>query len=265
MDQKLWKVQPLARHNPVPLYQQLCDILAAKIHSGELAPGEQLPSENDLINLFCVSRFVVRQTLTSLVRQGLIYTEQGRGSFVSSPKIIKPLDVLQSYQAGMKATGIEVDVRIISKSVVTVPPNIADKLGVSPKEKVLKLERIAYHNNAPLNLLITYIALGNWGKEKLLAFSGGSLYEHFSKECGIRLSRSLSDIEIIFAGEYESRSLNLARGTVLLQISGVSFDISGVPVEFSRVVYPGSMFGFQFESYIPNESDRTSSVLLQNQ
>lgn len=265
MDQKLWKARPLDRHNPVPLYQQLCDILLAKIRSGELAAGEQMPSENDLINLFSVSRFVVRQTLTSLVRQGLIYTEQGRGSFVALPKIIKPLDVLQSYQAGMKKAGIEVEVRIITKSIVPVPPHIADKLRVAPEGKVLKLERIAYRNNAPLNLLVTYIALGTWGKEKLLAFSGGSLYEHFSKECGIRLSRSLSDIEVIFAGEYESSSLNLARGSVLLQISSVSFEISGLPVEFSRVVYPGSMFGFQFESYIPTESDRISPLLLQNQ
>ena len=264
MDQKLWKAQPLNRHNPVPLYQQLCDILTARIHSGELGPGEQLPSENDLINLFGVSRFVVRQTLTSLVRQGLIYTEQGRGSFVAMPKIIKPLDVLQSYQAGMKKTGIEVEVRIISKTVVPVPHNIAEKLQVKPGEKVIMLERIAYQMDAPLNLLVSYISLGTWGKEKLLSFSGGSLYEHFSKVCGIQLSRSLSDIELIFAGEDETSKLNVARGTVLIQISGISYEIGGLPVEFSRVVYPGSRFGFQFESYIPIENGNASPVLVQN-
>jgi GntR family transcriptional regulator len=262
MDQKLWKAQPLDRHNPVPLYQQLSDVLAVKIRLGELCPGEQLPSENELINLFSVSRFVVRQTLNSLVRQGLIYTEQGRGSFVTSPKIIKPLDVLQSYQAGMKKAGVDVDVRIITKSIVAVPSNISDKLRVKPEEEVLLLERISYHNNTPLNLLVSYIALGNWGKEKLMSFSGGSLYDHFSKVCGIRLRRSLSDIEVIFAAEDESRKLDIARGTVLLQISGVSFDISGLPVEFSRVVYAGSMFGFQFESFIPNESDSTSPLVI---
>lgn len=264
MDQKLWKAQPLDRHNPVPLYQQLCDILVAKIHSGELAPGEQLPSENDLINLYGVSRFVVRQTLTSLVRQGLIFTEQGRGSFVGSPKIIKPLDILQSYQSGMKKTGIDVDVRVISKTIVPAPQNIAEKLQVKAGEKVLLLERIAYHNDAPLNLLTSYLAMGTWGKDKLLLFNGGSLYEHLNKVCGIQLSRSLSDIEVIFAGESESVKLNVARGTVLIQISGVSFESGGLPVEHSRVVYPGSMFGFQFESYIPRNSDRNARVLVRN-
>jgi DNA-binding GntR family transcriptional regulator len=265
MDLSLWQAQPLDRHNPIPLYQQLCDILSEKIRSGVLAPGYQLPSENDLINLFSVSRFVVRQTLTNLVRQGLIYTEQGRGSFVASPKIIKPLDVLQSYQAGMKKANIDVEVRILTKKIVSVPADIAEKLSLLPDEEVLMLERIAFHNNVPLNLLVSYISLGTWGKEKLMAFNGGSLYEHFTQECGIRLSRSLSDIEVIFAEEDLSQKLNLARGTVLLQISGVSFDISGIPVEYSRVVYPGSTFGFQFESYIPAENGNSSPLLVSNQ
>jgi DNA-binding GntR family transcriptional regulator len=173
------------------------------------------------------------------------------------------LDVLQSYQAGMKKAKIDVDVRILTKDIVPAPQHIAEKLSIPHDEKVLMLERVAYHNDAPINLLITYISIRQWGKEKLMSFSGGSLYEHFSKVCGIRLSRSLSDIEVIFAKEDESQKLNLARGTVLLQISGVSFDISGIPVEYSRVIYPGSMFGFQFESYMSPESG-ASPVLFTN-
>lgn len=261
MDQNFWKAQPLDRYNPVPLYQQLSDLIASKIRAGELVPGAQLPSENELINLFGVSRFVVRQTLNSLLRQGLIYTEQGRGSFVSIPKIIKPLDVLQSYQSGMKKAGIEVEVRIVKKNIVIPSPKISEKLSLKPEEKVLELERIAYHKGTPLNLLLSYISLGTWGEDILMAFSGGSLYEYLLKAGGIHLNRSLNDIEVIFAGEYESRMLNQARGTVLLQITGVSYDQNNFPVEHSRVIYPGSMFGFQFESYISDEGVKTSPLV----
>lgn len=262
MDEQFWIGQSLDRHSPVPLYQQLSDILAAKIRHDELKPGTQLPSENELINLFGVSRFVVRQTLNSLGRQGLIYTEQGKGSFVTSPKIIKPLDILQSYYAGMKKAGIEVEVRIISKNFVVPLPIIAEKMSLKPNEKVMKLERVSYQNDTPVNLLISHLAKGSWGEEKLASFNGGSLYEHLSKVCGVSLTRSVSEIEVIFAGEYESRMLNQARGTVLLQISGVSYEKNGMPVEYSRVVYPGSKFGFRFESYIPEESENKAPPLL---
>lgn len=264
MDQQVWIAQSLDRHSPIPLYQQLSDILAAEIHDGKLKPGSQLPSENELINLFSVSRFVVRQTLNSLVRQGLIYTEQGKGSFVTFPKIMKPLDILQSYHRGMEKAGINVDVRIISKTFINPPPQIALKMSLTPNSRVMKLERVAYDDDMPLNLLVSHLALGNWGEEKLAGFTGGSLYEYLLKECGVSLNRSISEIEVIFAGEYESRMLNQARGTVLLQISGVSYDKSGLAVEHSRVVYPGSMFGFRFESYIPEESEDAPGAVMRS-
>ncbi len=255
------KIAPsLDRHSPIPLYQQLSDLLAAQIRTGDLKPGSHLPSENELINSYGVSRFVVRQTLNSLVRQGLIYTEQGKGSFVTAPKIMKPLDILQSYHSGMEKAGIPVDVRIISKTFLAPSPLLCEKMALEPNSKVMKLERVAYREDIPVNLLVSHIALGNWGEEKLAGFTGGSLYEYLSKVCGISLNRSVSEIEVIFAGEYESRMLNQARGTVLLQISGVSYDKSGMPVEHSRVVYPGSMFGFRFESYISDEENGASST-----
>jgi GntR family transcriptional regulator len=262
MDERIWKRQLLDRHSPVPLYQQLCDILINKIHEEELPAGAQLPSENELISLYGVSRFVVRQSLNSLGRQGLIHTEQGKGSFVSLPKIIKPLEILQSYHQVMKKAGIDVDVRIISKTFVLPPAHIAEKLAISPKEEVMLLERLAYLKDTPVNLLISYLPPGTWGLDRLATFNGGSLYKHLSEVCGISLNRSVSEIEVIFADEYESRILNQIRGAVLLQIAGISYDKSGLPVEYSRVVYPGAMFGFRFESFLMDENDHSNSKLM---
>ncbi len=262
MDDRIWKRQSLDRHSPVPLYQQLCDIIVTKIREEELQSGAQLPSENELIGLYGVSRFVVRQSLNSLGRQGLIHTEQGKGSFVSLPKIIKPLEILQSYHQVMKKAGIDVDVRILSKSFLLPPPYIADKMAVPAGIEVMLLERVAFLHDTPVNLLISYLAPGDWGLEKLAAFNGGSLYKHLSDVCGVSLNRSVSEIEVIFADEYESRILNQIRGAVLLQISGVSYDKTGLPVEHSRVVYPGSMFGFRFESYLLDENGHPNPKLM---
>ncbi len=212
------------------------------------------PLKMSSLNFFNVSRFVVRQTLNNLSRQGLIITEHGRGSFVAARKINKPLDVLQSYHAAMKKAGINVDVRITQKEVILPPRDVSEKLNLKAGEKVLLLERVAYSNGTPLNMLVSHIAAGTWGLDKLTPFSGGSLYEHFVDVCDIHLNHSKNSIEVIFASEYESRMLNLARSAVMLQILSVSYDRGGAPVEVSRVVYPATMFGFQFESHISDES-----------
>ncbi len=259
---KLHDDRSLDRHSPIPLYQQLSDLLARAIRAGQLKQGEQLPSENELIERFSVSRFVVRQTFNNLGRQGLIYTERGRGSFVAARKIIKPLDILQSYHAGMRRAGIDVDVRIVRKVIVSPPEDIARQLSLRRNEKVILLERVAYTDQSPLNLLISHIALGSHDKQILEHFQGGSLYDFLASECGIQLKSSHNSIEITFAGEPESRLLNWARGSVLLEISGVSYDQSGKPVEHSRVVYPGSMFRFQFDSFKANGTTEPGSLVF---
>ena len=56
--------------------------LKDKILAGDLAPGQKLPSETELIEEFAVSRTVVREAVTRLRAEGLVETFHGRGSFV---------------------------------------------------------------------------------------------------------------------------------------------------------------------------------------
>ncbi len=56
--------------------------LKDKILAGDLAPGAKLPSETELVEEYAVSRTVVREAVTRLRAEGLVETQQGRGSFV---------------------------------------------------------------------------------------------------------------------------------------------------------------------------------------
>ncbi|MBC2931774.1 FadR/GntR family transcriptional regulator [Nocardioides sp. zg-1228] len=56
--------------------------LKDKILAGDLAPGAKLPSETELSDEYGVSRTVVREAVTRLRAEGLVETQQGRGSFV---------------------------------------------------------------------------------------------------------------------------------------------------------------------------------------
>lgn len=62
--------------------QALVDVLRARIVDGDLAPGQPVPSESELVGEFSVSRTVVREAMSRLQAAGLVETHQGRGSFV---------------------------------------------------------------------------------------------------------------------------------------------------------------------------------------
>lgn len=67
----------------IPIYQQIREYVTRQIASGQWLPGQRLPSENQLCRQFQGSRITVKQALSTLVQEGVIYRIQGRGTFVS--------------------------------------------------------------------------------------------------------------------------------------------------------------------------------------
>lgn len=65
------------------LAHELIERMTADITSGKLAPGEQLPTEQELIAASGVSRTVVREAVAALRAEGLVVTRQGVGAFVA--------------------------------------------------------------------------------------------------------------------------------------------------------------------------------------
>jgi len=67
---------------PVPLYQQLADVLRRQIEAGELAPNRPVPSELTLQQTYGVSRDTARHSLKVLREAGLVVTIRGKGTYV---------------------------------------------------------------------------------------------------------------------------------------------------------------------------------------
>jgi DNA-binding FadR family transcriptional regulator len=72
----------------------LVDTLIAQIESGDLAPGQRLPTEQEIVNATGVSRTVVREALASLRAKGLITTRQGLGAFVAKDPPAKTFSIV---------------------------------------------------------------------------------------------------------------------------------------------------------------------------
>jgi GntR family transcriptional regulator len=75
-------VAEIDQYSPVPFYEQLANIIRARIESGELQRLDPLPSEATLEQDFGVGRDTVRKALAVLRDEGVIFTLQARGSYV---------------------------------------------------------------------------------------------------------------------------------------------------------------------------------------
>jgi GntR family transcriptional repressor for pyruvate dehydrogenase complex len=81
---------------PAPLNRtgQLIDILRSDIRARKLRAGERLPTEQDLVTRFQVSRTVVREAIASLRAEGLVITRQGAGAFVAEGAAARPFRIV---------------------------------------------------------------------------------------------------------------------------------------------------------------------------
>jgi len=89
----------LDSNSALPKYYQLKEYIKDVIRRGGIAPGARLPSENSLVQQFGVSRHTIRQAMGGLEKEGLVYREQGRGTFCAYPNKtrIGKIAVLATY------------------------------------------------------------------------------------------------------------------------------------------------------------------------
>ena len=90
-------VRPLDKSGFIPLYYQIQRALMEKIHSGELLTGDPLASEEELARVYQVSRMTARQALHGLKTSGFAFSQKGRGTFVTRPKLDKNIMHLRGF------------------------------------------------------------------------------------------------------------------------------------------------------------------------
>ncbi|HEX9618396.1 MAG TPA: GntR family transcriptional regulator, partial [Anaerolineales bacterium] len=129
------------RNGPIPLYYQLREIILEAIERKEFMPAAPLPTEDELMKRYEVSRTTVREALRGLTDMGIIIKKQGVGSFVAEEKISEFLPGLVSFSQEMKFRGFSVRSELLDKRMVPARSRVATALAVSEGHHVLRITR----------------------------------------------------------------------------------------------------------------------------
>jgi len=95
--------------SPVPLYIQLRDGIKEKVLEGVWQVGEQIPTENELMDEYDVSRATVRNAISSLVNEGFLVKQRGRGTFVARKQPSVAFEPLISFVYTVESMGAASD------------------------------------------------------------------------------------------------------------------------------------------------------------
>ncbi len=239
-------IDVLDRNSPKPLWEQLEEIIREKIGSNEWEPGEAIPSENVLSNMFGLSRMTARSTLTRLVQEGLIYRVPGKGTFVAEQKLSAAPLAFAGIREQLDKKGIQTTTEVIKNAKIIPPRHIANKLGLEKGEQVYVVERIRKLKAKFLSFHRSYlrIEVPNLISEERLKTE--QLCRILEYDYNIVPDRIIETLEMVYATKKQAELFEINPQQPLLHLSDIIY-MNNVLVEYTEVYFKGDQIKIHFD------------------
>ena len=224
----------------VALYIQLQKILKKKILSGKYTVGEKIPPENELCEIYDVSRITVRKAIDTLVQEKLLYRVQGKGTFVTSLKLRRDLPKLYSFSEEMRELGLVPSSRVLKTSVEKAHETIQALLEFPEGEtQVNRIARVRLANNEPILLEKVYIPLYLCPDLLDNYVESDSLYRIFREQYHFVLEHAKENYEVTLMTKYDAEILQCREHDPAFFIERITFLDTDIPVVLTRAIGRG--------------------------
>lgn len=226
----------------MPLYYQIQQRLMHQIHSGEYRPGQPLPSLQEIAARLGVSQMTARQAIRALCDQGLMYSKQGKGTFVSAFKHERNFRQVLSFTEEMRARGSAPSSKVLSFRVEAGNREVRTALDLSPGQKVFRLRRIRYSDGRPMGIECSCLPqqicpdlIDNFDPST-------SLYQVLAERYGIQMEVTDEVVEVGKATAEEAALLKVATGSPVFLFTRTGYGENGKPLEYVKSMYRGDRY-----------------------
>lgn len=242
--------------------QQIADQLRTVIRSGDLAPGDRVPSTSQLMETYGVAYQTARNAIDALKGEGLVETRKGAGAFV---RRLPPMIRLGSdrysravrdggkapFQAEAETAGLTWSQEILALETVPAPAWVAEWFDIPTGTEVFARRRRTLLEGVPTQLGDSYYRLevveGTAIMQEDTGPGGG--YARL-EERGHKLTRFREELASRQPTPEEVSALRLSRGTTVVELHRIAFAEAG-PVEVFRSVLAGDRHTFAYEFEAP--------------
>lgn len=238
--------EQIDKYNPFPLYWQLAELIKKQIASGELHPGDKIPTEHWLSETYQLSRVTVRRAVQFLIDNGTLNRNRGESPTVAYPRMVRQQNRLTGLSEDLRRMGHVPSSLILCCEKTTVPLDVADFLKLEIGAPVFHLMRLRLADDSPLAIHDCYYPLSVCGKALTTTFHADSVY-HLLDDNGIKLAYATQTVSARNATDKEASLLSMPPNSALLHVMRTSFTAEGVPVEFSDMLYNPTRYDFRMD------------------
>jgi len=230
------------RASRVPLYQQLAAQLRTLIETGALQPGERIENEEQLAARLELSRPTVAKAMNQLVRRGLLTRRRGFGTEVSST-VVHQRTALTSLFEDLDRNRRHPGTRVLQLRAGVRNAEAAALLGLAADSGLVHLRRLRLAADTPVAVMENWLP-PRFGGLTEAGLTADGLYR------GLRAPGSAPEsarqrIGAKAAGTAEAELLRVRRGSPLMTMSSIGYEIDGVAVECGSHVYRADVYSIE--------------------
>jgi len=217
--------------SPVPLHYQIADYLMMMLDQGEISAAEKLPTEEQLREVFTVSRTTIRKALDHLLYRGFLYRKQGRGTFWTD----KAADLKKEKLSGINREIFRITQKtvavVLSKEEIPAPRHIAEELGISAGSPIVMFKRLRLADGEPMSFTVNYLPPAYGAPIEKHHLESMTMLETLESVVGADLGIIKHEVEITRANQEIAGSLKINNLDPVLTVKTSVSDSSGGPIE----------------------------------
>ena len=216
-----------------PLYVEVKKKITQSLIQGEWGPGEAIPSEIELANIYDVSQGTVRKAIDDLSAESILVRRQGKGTYVAThnEENIQLRFLRLTSQFGLNE---KLDNQLISFSKEKATNKLAKILNINPSSTIISVTRILTFNENPLILDVIKIPAQSFRglTAAMIVENNGSMYRMYETDFGVRMLRADEKILAITANSETASHLKVQENHPLLSVERISYTYKNKPLEW---------------------------------
>lgn len=224
----------MARQKGVALWRQISDRLRAEIADSTLYPDGKLPTEAELAATFSVNRHTIRAALSALAAEGIVRTEQGRGTFiVRRERFTYPIGLRTRFSTALDGQTPLARTRITGFRDEPAPTAVLHALALPNNSRVVRVETVGEADGEPITCATHWFDAQRFPLIGQAIMAQGSITRALGEAGVDDYTRRETLIDASHASPEDLNVLRLAPGAIVFVTTSVNVDRNGKPIQYS--------------------------------
>ncbi|WP_276358369.1 GntR family transcriptional regulator [Cohnella caldifontis] len=232
----------VSKSNLIPMYHQIANHIREHIVEGVLQPETQIPTEEEIVRDYGVSRMTARQAVTQLVQEGLVYRIHGKGAFVARKKLERSLNRLNGFHQDMVGLGLSTSSKVIGFKRRKPDQKEQHVLGLNRSHYVFEVRRIRYVNDRPMGVQSFVVAVHLVPELEKQDLENGSFYAYL-QSIGRALVRAEQRMEAVLSPD-SAKLLGVSESLPFFYFERISYDKDDQPIELLHSYFRGDQYSY---------------------